>query len=95
MPSHKRHASSAARQKAYRLRQKSVQTVAPIPAKPGPARWRALRKNALFLLEALAAEMREYAEHRSQACQESQRVQDFEECVDLVETACQAIEDIP
>ena len=95
MPAPKRYASSAARQNAYRLRQKSTQTLAPIPDKPGPARWRALRKGALFLLEALAVEMREYAGQRSDAWQESERAQDFEGSIDLVETACQAILDIP
>jgi len=95
MPSPKRYASSAAKQKAYRLRQQNVQTQPPIPAKPGPARWRALRKNALFLLEALAAKMREFADQGSEAWQESEKAQDFEERQGLVGTAYQATLDIP
>ncbi len=95
MPTPKQHVSSAAKQKAYRLRQKRVQILPPIPAKAGPARWRALRHNALILLESLAAEMRDYADQRSDAWQQSERAQDFEERIELVEAACQAINDIP
>ncbi len=95
MPIPKRYASSAARQKAYRHRQKSTQKLAPIPVNTGPARWRALRKNALFMLEALAAEMRDYIDDRSEAWQESDRAQEFEERIELVETAVQAVDEIP
>lgn len=95
MPNPKRHANSAARQKAYRSRLRSVQTMTPVPAKPGPARWRALKRNALFMLEVLAAEMRDYAEQRSEAWQESDRAQNFEERIDLALAARQATEEIP
>jgi hypothetical protein len=74
---------------------RNAQTLGPIPVKPGPARWKALRNNALFMLEALAKEMRDYAEQRSEAWQESDRAQEFDERIDLVEAACQAVLDIP
>jgi len=43
------------------------------------------------MLDALAAEMRDYADDRSEAWQESDRAQEFEERIDLVETAVQAV----
>ncbi len=72
-----------------------MQVLEPIPVNPGPAKWRALRKNALRMLVARASEMRDYADERSEAWQESERAQEFEERIDLALGACQATEEIP
>jgi hypothetical protein len=39
--------------------------------------------------------MRDYADERSEAWQESERAQEFEERIDLALGACQATEEIP
>ena len=105
MPEVKRHLSNAARQRAYRSRQnaarraeqaaKGLPSLAAIPTMPSLARWSALKCNALKLLEALASEMKDYADGRSEEWQESEKAQTFQEALDLVEAACEAVEEIP
>ena len=64
MPEVKKHLSNAARQRAYRFRknaarraEQAAKGLPAIPTMPSLARWRALKCNALKLLEALASEM--------------------------------------
>jgi len=105
MPETKKHLSNAARQRAYRCRQnaarraeqaaKGLPALAAIPTMPSLGRWRALRANAVKLLETLASEMQDYVDDRSEEWQDSDKAQAFQEALDLVEAARDAAQEIP
>jgi hypothetical protein len=105
MPEPKKHTSNAARQRAYRSRQAAVRraeqaakglpALAGISTMPSLGRWRAMKSNALQLLETLASEMQDYAGGRSEEWQESDKSQILQEALDLVEAAREAVEEIP
>jgi len=104
VPTPRKYESAAARQKPTglarpppaRIRSRAAcRRGAGIPTMPSAARWRSLKEGALRLLETLEGEMRAYADERSEAWQESERGEAFEEAVDLVAEAAEAVRSIP
>jgi hypothetical protein len=63
------------------------------PAKPGPAKWKALLTHAELLLQTAQREMERYFEERSENWQESERGETFLERIENLEIACGAIQD--
>lgn len=101
MPTPKKHADVNARMKAYRARLKAAPKPEPearprpIPSKPGPARWRALQAQAQAALEAIRDEMQEHFDERSEPWQESDRGQEAQERIDILETVLEALDSMP
>ena len=89
MPQTIKHTTNAARQAAYRKRQKdlrmkeqSAQGLPPLPAilsMPGDPRWKAALALSSQLLSTTVAEMTHYQEARSERWQESERGYAFTE----------------
>lgn len=104
MPTPKQHRNNAARQRAYRERRKRATTSmnglgpppkeSPIPTMPSVARWTAIRRIAEQSLETLANEMQGYRDDRSESWQEGSKGEAFQETLDQVEEALQAVRDI-
>jgi hypothetical protein len=101
MPTPRRHADPASRQRAYRQRLKAVVSVGPgiplpaaIRAMPSHPRWKALQDKARAHLASVVCEMESYRDGRSDEWQESDKAIAFEERLDLVREALQAIEAI-
>ena len=101
MPVPKRYADTAARQRAYRMRRQAANSLGagiPLPAgiraMPSRSRWKALQNKARVLLAAVVSEMESYSGDRSDQWQESEKALAFEETLDLVPEALQAIEAI-
>jgi hypothetical protein len=97
MPTPRKHANHAQRQRAYLQRQKAAQAAAmaaknmpacaAIPTMPSTARWRALALQAQTILETIQAEMEDYRDDRSDAWQESEKAEAFQEAIDRVAEA--------
>jgi hypothetical protein len=95
LPQKRHHASAAHRQAAYRQRtaqahqaQLQAKGFPPLPAPanlPGESRWKALCTTALAHLNEARDEMTTYYGQRSQAWQESDRAQAFQERIDALE----------
>jgi len=79
MPETKKHLSNAARQRAYRCRQNAARRA----------------EQAAKGLPALASEMQDYADDRSEQWQDSDKSQAFQEALELVEAARDAAQEIP
>ena len=101
MPEPKKYADSAARQHAYRRRQQAANSLgtgfplsAGIRAMPSHFRWKAMQEKARVLLAAVVSEMEDYAGDRSDEWQDSDKANAFEEKLDLVREAIDAIEAI-
>ena len=104
MPTPRQYDSRAARQKAYRERQKQaaadqlaakgLPAAAPIPTMPSMTRWKALHDQARAALQAIQDEMQAYYDDRSEQWQESDRAQQFQEILDRVGDAYQAVDDL-
>ena len=101
MPAQKKHANSAARQRAYRRRQQAANSMGPgiphpaaIRAMPSHSRWKALQDKAAVLLAAVISEMEDYQEDRSEQWQESEKAIAFEDRIDLVREALEAVQAI-
>ncbi len=104
MPTPKQHPDNAARQRAYRERRKRAclssikprepPKPAPIPTMPSAARWKALRRIAEEALSTPVDEMEQYRDERSETWQESPKAEAFQEILDKVEDALQAVQDI-
>ncbi len=87
MPTPRQHTDRAARQKAYRERQrqaretelaaKGLPALPAIPTMPGRARWQGMLDQVTTLLQSLHDEMEAYHADRSEDWQESERGQDF------------------
>jgi hypothetical protein len=100
MPTPRKHASHAQRQRAYILRQKAAQAAAiaaknmpsgsAIPTMPSTARWRALANQAQTILKALQTEMEDYRDDRSDEWQESEKADAFQEVIDRVAEALES-----
>jgi hypothetical protein len=100
MPTPRKHANHAQRQRAYALRQKAAQLAAlaakntpagaAIPTMPSTARWRALAKQAQAILKALQTEMEEYRDDRSEEWHESEKADVFQEAIDRVAEALES-----
>jgi len=104
MPTPRKHLSGALRQRAYRARceatrlaaihAKNMPATAAIPTMPSSARWKALIEHARASLSTVQEEMEEYQEDRSEAWQESGAADAFQERIDQVEAALEAVEAI-
>jgi TRAP-type C4-dicarboxylate transport system substrate-binding protein len=104
MPTPKKHASHADRQRAYVQRQKTARlaelaaknmpAAAPIPTMPSMARWKALRDQAQAILQTLQDEMETYRDDRSEAWQEGEKGEAFQEIIDSVAAALESAEGI-
>jgi hypothetical protein len=102
MPQRRIHASPAHRQAAYHHRcqealrqqlQKQGLPALPVLSNiPGTARWRQAITCAAHLLEVVGDEMEAYYEDRSEAWQESDRAEAFQERLEAVRDAQQAVE---
>jgi len=100
MPTPRKHANQAQRQRAYVLRQKAAQAAAiaakntpagaAIPTMPSTARWRALAGQAQTILKALQTEMEDYRDDRSDQWQESEKADTFQEAIDRVAQALES-----
>jgi hypothetical protein len=105
MPAPRKHTSPAQRQRAYRARQsaarlsevraKGLPQAAPIPTMPSAARWRAMIQMANNLLEAARQEMETYRDDRSEAWQESEKGEEFQETIDSLDGAIDCLAEIP
>lgn len=90
-----RYPDAAARQRAYRLRQaqarqaeqhaKGLPPHPPIPTLPSTARWHALLTQAHHLLQMTQEEMQTYAADRSERWQHSQRAEEFDDRMAVLE----------
>jgi len=101
MPAPRRYADSASRQRVYRQRQKAASSLGPgiphpaaIRAMPSHSRWKALQDRARVLLAAVVSEMESYQEDRSDEWQESEKAIAFEERLDQVREALDAVDAI-
>ena len=104
MPTHRKHASNADRQAAYRarrelareteLRAKGLPQIPRVPSIPGHRRWDVMVIQAHSLLESIAMEMDTYYEERSEEWQTSERGEQFDERKESVEQIAAQIEDL-
>jgi hypothetical protein len=104
MPTPRKYANHAQRQRAYVQRQKAAQLAAiaaknmpagaPIPTMPSIARWRALARQAESILTTLQTEMEDYRDERSEVWQESAKADDFQQVIDRVAEAIESAEAI-
>ena len=97
----RRHDSAAARQAAYRERQKQAhhaqsqaKGLPPLPAVPGQARWRALLQQAQGALQTVCQEMESYAVARSQGWPESEHGEAFAERFAAIEEVLSSLQEI-
>jgi hypothetical protein len=101
MPQPRKHASAAARQAAYRTRReqgrqvelyaKGLPALPAIATLPGWPRWKASFVAAQALLTSALGEMQDYYDERSEAWQEGDRGEDYQERLALVEAAVDAV----
>ena len=95
MPTPRKYPTGAVRQRAYRERQKAARQTqdqgvdpprpAPIPTMPSTARWKAMLASAEQLLDDARKEMETYCDERSEAWQESQRAEAFQEAIERLD----------
>ena len=101
MPQRKMHASHAHRHAAYRkrclegqqrqLQEKGLPALPAIPTVPGTPRWRLAIAKATELLSMVAQEMEGYFGDRSQEWQESERGENFQERLEAISEARDAV----
>lgn len=104
MPQSRQYESRAQRQQAYRQRhaearqlqlaQRSLPPLPAVPTMPGARRWDVLLQLAGWSLTTALEEMRDYYDERSEEWQEGERGVTFEERMDLLEQAVQALEEL-
>jgi hypothetical protein len=104
MPQPKIHASAAARQAAYRRRCQQARRVEllskglpPMPAistLPGWPRWNTSLRLAQDLIERTHVEMEQYFDDRSEAWQESERGEEHQNCIGMVQSVLDAMSDL-
>jgi len=104
MPQRKMHASHAHRQAAYRkrcleaqqrqLQEKGLPALPAIPTVPGTPRWRLAIAKATELLSMVAQEMEGYFGDRSQEWQESERGENFQERLEAISEARDAVAEL-
>ena len=102
MPMPRRYENQAARQAAYRQRRaearrreleaKGMPSLPAVATLPGHARWQALTRQALLLLQTVQEERQAYYDQRSERWQESERGAAFLEGLQAVEEARDAVE---
>lgn len=101
MPQPRVHPDAAARQRAYRERQrlarerelqaKGIPAAAPVPTMPSRQRWHGLMEQARIALQAAQEEMRAYWEDRSLEWQESERGEAMSEHIEALEELAASI----
>jgi hypothetical protein len=104
MPQPRKHANSADRQAAYRarteqarasqLRERGLPDLPAIATIPGTIRWSALFRHAEKLLCTAQAEMTDYFDDRSDAWQDGDRGQEYQERLAAVEALVEALSDL-
>jgi len=104
MPTPRKHLSGAVRQRAYRarcetardaaIRAKNTPATAAIPTMPSTARWNALIEHARSSLSAVQQEMEKYQDERSEAWQETDAADAFQERIDQIDAALEAVQAI-
>jgi hypothetical protein len=104
MPQPRRHQSAAAKQRSYRQRLEArfgdsvctgrIPKGSAVPGIPSTARWRALRGQAIEVLGILKDEMESYQADRSDNWQQSERGEAFQEKLDLLQEAMEALDSI-
>ncbi len=91
MSIHRKYATNADRQAAYRTRcSASTPPKQAIPAVVGTRRWAVLLKQAQGLLEGVSVEMAQYWDERSEAWQYSERIESLEEVVAQLQEVIEA-----
>jgi hypothetical protein len=104
MPTPRKYADDATRQRAYRqrkekarieqIRAKGIPSAAAISSMPSSARWNALIQHAEEALRTLRDEMESYADERSENWKESDKAADFQDRLDQIEEALSILETI-
>lgn len=104
MPQARAYESAAARQAAYRERQRQAQLaqlqakgLPALPARPtlaGQARWNALLHQAHWALKTASEEMESYAMARSETWQDSERGEEFAERLEAFQEALAVVEEL-
>ena len=95
MPTPKQHATPAARQAAWRIRQaearnreraeKGLPAAPPVSTMPGTARWNALLAQARAAIGTAQEEMQAYFDDRSEEWQEGERGEAMQARIDALE----------
>ncbi len=98
MPRPRKFESDALRQRAYRSRKQmalpqDLPKTASVATMPSLARWKTLLSKAELLLETAHDEMESYFDERSENWQESARGEAFQERIQYLETALEALQD--
>ena len=104
MPTPRKYANHAQRQRAYLPRQKAAQLAAiaaknrpagaAIATMPSTARWRALVAQTQTILEALQTEMEDYRDDRSEEWQEGEKGDAFQQAIEQVAEALESVQAI-
>ena len=104
MPTPRKHANHAQRQRAYLERQKAalraliaaknIPVGAAVRAIPSTLRWKALSEQAQNILQTLQSEMDAYHDERSEAWQESEKGEAFQETIERVAEALESVQNI-
>ena len=104
MPTPRQHSSPAERQKAYRQRVEAARLAAleakglppapALPTMPGERRWAALAAQAKTALETIQREMQDYYDERSEAWQEGDKGNAFQERLDRLDDFLAEWEDL-
>ena len=102
MPQERKHATSAARQAAYRVRcvqvrrqrtsAKGLPTLPSVPSMPGWPRWNATFRLAHALMDAAVSELQDYFDDRSESWQESDRGEVHQQRIESAEAVLEALE---
>ena len=95
MPTPRRYADAAQKQRAYRARvaaarraeqeAKGLPPMPAVPTLPSTRRWRALLEQARLALQTARDEMQAYREARSAVWQEGARAEDLDEQIEALE----------
>jgi hypothetical protein len=103
MPTPRKYANHAQRQRAYVERQKAARLAAisakntpaaAIATMPSKARWKALTLQAQAILQTLQTEMEIYRDERSDEWQQSEKADAFQEVIDQVAEALESAQAI-
>lgn len=104
MPQPKHYETNAQRQAAYRgrslqarqaqLAARALPALPAVPTMPGHRRWAALIQLAQWALQSALDEMQDYHDERSEAWQESDRAEAFQERFSLLEQALEPLAEL-
>ena len=103
MPTPKVYENDAARQKAFRDRQKAARDAAiaegapkaaAVPTMPSTGRWNALISQARAALDTCREEMQEYYDERSEEWQESEKAEQMQQRIEALESIIGELDDV-